>query len=67
MGGPPPRPGRQPHTGSGSTHTRNAMGQMAVDNLAAFFAGKPLLWHIVHRLKASHLIEDIAIATTTGM
>ncbi len=27
-------------------------------------AGKPLLWHIVHRLKASHLIEDIAIATT---
>ncbi len=29
-------------------------------------AGKPLLWHIVHRLKASHLIEDIAIATTTN-
>src|SRR3954464_13959072 len=28
--------------------------------------GKPLLWHIVHRLKASHLIEDIAIATTTN-
>jgi len=33
----------QPHTGSGSTATRNAMGQMAVDNLAAFFAGRPLL------------------------
>jgi len=28
-------------------------------------AGQPLLWHIVHRLKASHLIEEIAIATTT--
>ncbi|HWA91632.1 MAG TPA: NTP transferase domain-containing protein [Rhizomicrobium sp.] len=28
-------------------------------------AGKPLLWHIVHRLKASQLIEDIAVATTT--
>ena len=29
-------------------------------------AGQPLLWHIVHRLKASHLIEEIAIATTTN-
>jgi spore coat polysaccharide biosynthesis protein SpsF len=29
-------------------------------------AGKPLLWHIVHRLKSSRLIEDIAIATTTN-
>src|SRR6185437_11705596 len=29
-------------------------------------AGKPLLWHIVHRLKASKLIEDIAIATSTN-
>src|SRR6201994_4229579 len=29
-------------------------------------AGKPLLWHIVHRLKASKLIEQIAIATTTN-
>src|SRR3954470_6114124 len=29
-------------------------------------AGKPLLWHIVHRLKASRLIEDVAIATTTN-
>jgi spore coat polysaccharide biosynthesis protein SpsF len=29
-------------------------------------AGKPLLWHIVHRLKASHLIEDIAIATSVN-
>jgi spore coat polysaccharide biosynthesis protein SpsF len=28
-------------------------------------AGQPLLWHIVHRLKASHLIEDVAVATTT--
>ncbi len=33
----------QPHTGSGTVETRNAMGQMVVDNLAAFFAGKPLI------------------------
>ncbi|MBV8979107.1 MAG: NTP transferase domain-containing protein [Alphaproteobacteria bacterium] len=29
-------------------------------------AGRPLLWHIIHRLKASHLIEDIAVATSTA-
>ncbi|MEP6828877.1 MAG: NTP transferase domain-containing protein [Rhizomicrobium sp.] len=29
-------------------------------------AGKPLLWHIVHRLKASSLIDEIAIATTVN-
>ena len=29
-------------------------------------AGQPLLWHIIHRLKASRLIQDIAIATTTN-
>lgn len=28
-------------------------------------AGKPLLWHIVHRLKRSQFIEQIAIATST--
>jgi spore coat polysaccharide biosynthesis protein SpsF len=28
-------------------------------------AGQPLLWHIIHRLQASHLIEEIAVATTT--
>jgi len=28
-------------------------------------AGQPLLWHIIHRLKDSHLIEEIAVATTT--
>jgi lactate dehydrogenase-like 2-hydroxyacid dehydrogenase len=33
----------QPHVGSGSQATRNALGQFVVDNLAAFFAGKPLL------------------------
>ena len=26
-------------------------------------AGKPLLWHIVHRLKASSLTAEIAIPT----
>jgi len=29
-------------------------------------AGKPLLWHIVHRLKGCARIEDIAIATSTN-
>src|ERR1041385_483111 len=28
-------------------------------------AGKPLLWHIVHRLQRSQLIERIAITTST--
>ncbi|HEX2761100.1 MAG TPA: NTP transferase domain-containing protein, partial [Rhizomicrobium sp.] len=28
-------------------------------------AGKPLLWHIVHRLRCCHSIEDIAVATST--
>lgn len=29
-------------------------------------AGKPLLWHIVHRLKACQLLEDIAVATSVN-
>jgi len=29
-------------------------------------AGKPLLWHIVHRLERSERIEEIAIATSTN-
>jgi spore coat polysaccharide biosynthesis protein SpsF len=29
-------------------------------------AGQPLLWHIIHRLKQSRLIEEIIIATTTN-
>jgi spore coat polysaccharide biosynthesis protein SpsF len=29
-------------------------------------AGQPLLWHIVHRLQACHLLEDIAVATTVN-
>jgi len=33
----------QPHVGSASHQTRTAMGQLVVDNLAAHFAGKPLL------------------------
>ncbi|MFK7893192.1 MAG: 2-hydroxyacid dehydrogenase [Granulosicoccus sp.] len=32
-----------PHHGSGTTQTRDAMSQLAVDNLEAHFAGKPLL------------------------
>lgn len=28
--------------------------------------GKPLLWHVVNRLKYSKLIDDIVVATTTG-
>lgn len=33
----------QPHVGSATHATRAAMGQLVVDNLKAFFAGKPLL------------------------
>lgn len=33
----------QPHVGSATEETRNAMSQLVVDNLAAHFAGKPLL------------------------
>jgi lactate dehydrogenase-like 2-hydroxyacid dehydrogenase len=33
----------QPHVGSANHPTRAAMGQLVVDNLAAFFAKKPLL------------------------
>jgi lactate dehydrogenase-like 2-hydroxyacid dehydrogenase len=29
-----------PHVGSASVHTRNAMGQLVVDNLSSWFAGK---------------------------
>jgi lactate dehydrogenase-like 2-hydroxyacid dehydrogenase len=32
-----------PHHASGTVETRDAMAQLAVDNLAAFYAGKPLL------------------------
>ena len=32
-----------PHHSSGTVETRDAMAQLVVDNLAAFFAGKPLL------------------------
>jgi hydroxypyruvate reductase len=31
-----------PHIASATDETRGAMGQLALDNLAAFFAGKPL-------------------------
>jgi lactate dehydrogenase-like 2-hydroxyacid dehydrogenase len=30
-----------PHVGSASNYTRDAMGQLVVDNLLAFAAGKP--------------------------
>lgn len=36
----------QPHVGSGTVHTRTAMGQCVVDNLAAWFAGQPLLTEV---------------------
>jgi spore coat polysaccharide biosynthesis protein SpsF len=29
-------------------------------------AGKPLLWHVVHRLRACHSLHTIAVATTTN-
>lgn len=36
----------QPHVSSGTHWTRAAMGQLVVDNLAAYFAGKPLLTQV---------------------
>jgi lactate dehydrogenase-like 2-hydroxyacid dehydrogenase len=33
----------QPHVGSATERTRRAMGQLVLDNLAAHFAGKPLV------------------------
>lgn len=33
----------QPHVGSATVATRTAMGQLVIDNLAAFFAGKSLV------------------------
>jgi lactate dehydrogenase-like 2-hydroxyacid dehydrogenase len=35
-----------PHVGSGTIETRTDMGQLALDNLAAWFAGKPLLTEV---------------------
>ena len=37
----------QPHVGSGTVETRLAMGQMVRDNLAAHFAGQPLLTPVI--------------------
>lgn len=36
----------QPHQGSGTEETRLAMGQLVIDNLAAYFSGKPLLTRV---------------------
>lgn len=36
-----------PHAGSATWETRQAMGQLVLDNLHAFFAGKPLLSPVV--------------------
>ena len=32
-----------PHAASGTQATRDALGRFVVDNLAAFFAGRPLV------------------------
>lgn len=37
----------QPHQASGTVETRKAMGQLMRDNLAAHFAGKPLLTPVI--------------------
>jgi lactate dehydrogenase-like 2-hydroxyacid dehydrogenase len=37
----------QPHAGSGTVETRRAMGQLMRDNLAAHFAGRPLLTPVI--------------------
>lgn len=35
-----------PHIGSATVETRRAMGQLVIDNLGAFFAGKPVLTEV---------------------
>ncbi|GJM12370.1 MAG: glycerate dehydrogenase [Pseudohongiella sp.] len=35
-----------PHIGSATVETRRAMGQLVIDNLEAYFAGKPLLTEV---------------------
>jgi len=37
----------QPHVGSATVETRNAMANLVVQNLLAHFAGKPLLTPVV--------------------
>lgn len=37
----------QPHIGSGTVETRAAMGQLVRDNIAAHFAGRPLLTPVI--------------------
>ena len=37
----------QPHVGSATHETRTAMGRLAIDNLLAHFAGKPLLTPVI--------------------
>jgi lactate dehydrogenase-like 2-hydroxyacid dehydrogenase len=37
----------QPHQASATVETRDAMGQLVVDNLKAYFAGRPLLTPVV--------------------
>lgn len=37
----------QPHAGSGTVETRQAMGQLMRDNLTAHFAGRPLLTPVI--------------------
>ena len=36
----------QPHVGSATHATRTAMGQLMIDNIKAYFAGKPLLTEV---------------------
>ena len=38
-----------PHVGSATAETRAAMGRLMLDNLEAFFTGKPLLTEVVER------------------
>jgi lactate dehydrogenase-like 2-hydroxyacid dehydrogenase len=37
----------QPHHASGTVETRKAMGQLVRDNMAAHFAGRPLVTPVV--------------------
>jgi lactate dehydrogenase-like 2-hydroxyacid dehydrogenase len=46
-----------PHVGSGTIETRTAMGQLALDNLAAWFAGRPLLTEVAETQAARRVAK----------
>ncbi len=51
-----------PHVGSATHHTRNAMGQLVVDNLVSWFAGKGPVTPVVENALAEGLTPRLTFA-----